>query len=166
MDTFSAVPSIQRFPITVIDFEKLEEFYASEDLDAKIPTVTKIFVGYEKGSGLPVPVQIEVDRIEQEYLENLPTEEEQKQIADGSGSVGEYLNKWRRVNMLLRRNLLLAVIRGLDTESANLLAQEGAQGREILVRLGFIVQSADEEKLEESTTGTENKKEGEGETGE
>lgn len=159
MDTFTAIPSFQRFPIKIVDQERLHDWMESEEIDQPIPTVTKIFVGYEKGSGTPVPVQIEVDQIETEYIENLPTDEESKTL-----SASQYADKWRRVNMLLRRNLLLAVIRGLDPDSANMLAHEDAQGREILERLGWITRrplEQEQEQEQEPEKESENKTEGE-----
>lgn len=159
MDTFTAIPVIQRFPLTVVDEEKLPDFYASENIDEPIPTKTQIFVGYEKGPGTPVPVQIEVDRISTEYADNLPTDDDETNLTPN-----EYADKWRRVNMLLRRNLLLAVIRGLSVESANILAHEDSKGREILARLGWI--SAPNETVASDESATENKAEGEVETGE
>jgi hypothetical protein len=145
MDTFTAVPTIRRFVLKTVDDEKLEDFYNSEDVDAEIPTRTEIYVAYEQGSGCPVPIQIEVDRIRVEYRSELPTDQDRDNM-----SLEEYLNKWRRVNYLLRRNLLLAVVRKLNPDSANVLAMEGADGARILFRCGWIDIDPDEQ--EETTT--------------
>lgn len=159
MDTFTAIPSIVRLPISVIDKTRYDEWLASDDLDSTPPTITQIYVGYSKGAGCPVPVQIEVDGIETEYEAQIPTPEERGE--NSSLSINELVDKWRRANFLLRRNLLLAVIKNLDPDDANVLANEAGGGREILIKLGWV--SAPEE---EQQITVENKEEGEDETGE
>lgn len=151
MDTYSAVPLFQRLPIRIIDREKFDDWMKS-DFSEPMPTIVKVFIGYEKGPGTPTPVAIEVDRIETEYAQNTPTEEDEKTL-----DAYEYTDKWRRVNMILRRNLLCAVIRGLDIEDANILATEDdGPGRQILVNLGWL------QKREITTEEVEeNKEEGE-----
>lgn len=155
MDTYTAIPDITRMPIKVLDLERYDEWLESPDLDAPVPMITRIFVVYGKGPGTPVPIQMEVDQIEAEYSNNIPTDEDRESM-----SANEYLNKWRRVNMLLRRNLLLAVIRGLDQESANVLAAEdengNGEGRRILEQRGWI-ESREElrKRLEEVNIETE-----------
>lgn len=139
MDTFTAVPTIRRFVLKTVDAEKLEDFYNSEDINAEIPTKTEICVAFEQGSGCPVPIQIEVDRIRVEYRSEIPTDQDRDSM-----TLEEYLNKWRRVNYLLRRNLLLAIVRNLDPESANVLAAEDADGARILFRTGWIDVDPDE----------------------
>lgn len=143
MDTFTATPSIVRLPITVLDVEKYEDWMQNGDLESPPPTITRLFVCYEKGPGTPVPVQIEIDQIEQEYTDHSPTDEDFANL-----SAAEYVTKWRRVNMLLRRNMLLNVVRGLDPDSANVLAHEDGAGREILQRLGWIQLPEEAEKAE------------------
>lgn len=152
METFTAIPSIRRFPLTVVDVEKLDAWMASDDVDAPIPTITKIFVGYERGPGTPVPVQIEVDQLDAEHQGQIPTDEDRTNL-----SIAEYLNKWRRANMLLRRNLLQAVVRNLDVESANALAKDDdGPGFQLLVQLGWLEPKATDDDAE-----SENKEEGE-----
>lgn len=153
MDTFAASPAFFRVPIEVLDLERVKEWEQSEDLTAPPPTKVQIFVVYIKGPGTPVPVQIEVDNIETEYAAEVPTEEDYNTL-----SANQYSDKWRRCNMLLRRNLLLAIVRGLDPDSANILAHEdNKDGRELLVRGGWI---APRPELETDEV-VENKEEGE-----
>lgn len=167
MDTYSAVPSFQRLPIRIIDKTKLEDWMNSPiENNEPIPTIVKIFVGYEKGDGCPVPVAVEVDRIETEYTLNQPSAEEINTL-----SAMEFNDKWRRVNMLLRRNLLLAVIRDFEPDDANHLAtDEEGPGYQILVRLGWLesneaIAERRRQRELESESETENKEEGEAETG-
>ena len=162
MDTFTAVPRIRRFVVTVVDQEKLPAFYESTDINEPIPTKTQILIGYEKGPGCPATIVMEVDGIETEYETLLPNREELgTEETPGTLTTNEYYDKLRRANMLLRRNLLLAVIRGLDLESANVLANEDAQGNTMLIQLGWIPDRSVPAEKEE-----ENKEEGEGVTGE
>lgn len=140
MDTFTAVPSIMRLPITVIDREKYAEWLESEDLtvDSNPPTVTKIFIAYAKGPGTPVPVQIEVDKLTSEYVRQAPTEQDRIEM-----DALDYYDKANRSAMLFRRNLLLAVVRGLDPDDANVLAHDENAGRLILERLGYLRSQAE-----------------------
>lgn len=155
MDSYTAIPDITRMPIEVVDQEKLAEWYDNPNLDAPVPTITKIFVCYGKGPGTPVPIQIEVDKVETEYVDNLPDDADREKLTPA-----QYYDKSRRVDMLLRRNLLLAVIKGMDADSANVLAKEdNGKGREILVKLGWLM----ERSLDK--TESENEQEGEGVTG-
>lgn len=140
---FTAVPDIMRVPLKVLDVEKYDEWLTNEDLDAPIPMITRIFVVYCKGPGTPVPIQIEIDRIETEYEEALPTTEEATTL-----SAFQYVDKHSRVDMLLRRNLLLAVVKGLDSDSANVLAQKiDGDGHELLRRAGWLRTRAETDAL-------------------
>lgn len=124
MDTFTAIPRFQRLPIRVLNLEKYDEWLNSDPaLNLEMPFITKIFIVYEKGIGCPVPVQIEVDQLDVDYRAAIPTDEERETL-----SSVEYITKWRRANTLLRRNLMLAVVKGMDMESANILASEDDNG--------------------------------------
>ena len=160
MDTFTAIPSFIRMPITVLDMEKYGEWLQSDITeDDKPPMMTRIFIVWTKGPGTPVPVQIEVDQIETEYTQNQPTEADSENM-----SVLEYYDKWRRVNMLLRRNLLSTVVEGLGMDNANYLAADDeGDGRKILEKAGWVQKR---EEVTEVTEDSENEKEGEGEIGE
>lgn len=155
MDTFTAIPSITRLPITILDTEKYQEWLNSPDFDAPVPTKVQVFLCYRKDNGaIPVPVQIEIDRIDTEYTQERP--ELDAEVTP------ELIDKWRRVNMALRRNLLLAVVRGLGEDDANILATETmGEGHKLLIKLGWLPDRTNED-VEE----TENKEEGEGEIGE
>ena len=157
LDIFSAVPSFRRLAINVLDIEKLDEWLQSNTDDAgQPPRITKVFLAYEKGPGTPVPVQIEVDKIDTEYHLNRPTDEESTSL-----SIFEYADKWRRVNMLLRRNLLLAVVRNLDPDDANILATDpDGEGYRILVQLGYLderIPIADQTETETEEEATDDK---------
>jgi hypothetical protein len=162
VDTFTAIPSFRRVPINVIDKIRIDEWMNSPlpeegEEETPIPTITQIFIVYTKGPGTPVPVQIEVDRIETEYSQSLPSDEDEKNL-----TTFEYSDKWRRVNMLLRRNLLLAVVDKLDVDDANVLAQaDDGEGRIILERAGWLTK-----RILEENKDVENKEEGEDVTGE
>lgn len=152
-----------RMPITVLDMEKYGEWLQSEITENdKPPTITQIFVVWTKGPGTPVPVQIEVDQIETEYTQNQPTEADRENL-----TVLEYYDKWRRVNMLLRRNLLSAVVNGLGMDNANYLASDDdGPGRKILEKAGWLAVREEMPVDETEDESTENEKEGEGEIGE
>lgn len=161
MDTFSAVPAFRRLPITIIDRAKYSEWLNSPiEANEPVPTITEIFIGYEKGGSTPTTVQIEVDKIDTEYTQNLPTEEDQATMTQF-----ELGDKWRRVNILLRRNLLLAVIRGLDVDDASNMATDKpdgslGDGHKILIMLGWLEpRPLDNQEAEETVV--ENKEEGE-----
>lgn len=163
MDTFSAVPAFRRLPITIIDRSRYNEWLNSPiEQNLPVPTITEIFIGYEKGGSTPTTVQVEVDKVDTEYSQNLPTDEEQKTLTPF-----ELGDKWRRLNMLLRRNLLLAVIRGLDVDDASNLATDKpdgslGDGHKILVMLGWLEsRPLDKEEEVESEHDMENKEEGE-----
>lgn len=152
MNTFTAVPAIRRVPLKVIDSSRFDEWLDSPiENNEPVPTITKIFVCYERGDGTPVPVQIEVDQINREYREAIPTDEARETM-----SVQEYIDTWRRVNMSLRRNLLLAVVKNLEPDDANnLAATDDGDGNKLLVELGWVqarVLDADEA-ADEADTG-------------
>jgi hypothetical protein len=164
MDSFTAIPGIRRLPITIIDKEKYDEWLNSPDLDAPVPTKVQVFVCYEKGPGTPVPVQIEIDKIDTEYSLNIPTEASTEGI-----SWQERADMWRKVNMSLRRNLLLAVVRGLDVDDANVLAtsdENNGEGYKILCVLGWLTPREEPTQEEEQESVAEHEEEGEDVTGE
>lgn len=166
METFSAVPSFIRMPITVLDREKLEDWIENGALDSSPPTITKIFIVYTQGPGTPVPVQFEVDKIEDEYQDQIPTTEDQTNL-----TAREYIAKWRRANTLLRRNLLLAICPKLDPDDANILAHEDPKtlscfGRIILERAGWIAPQTTDETTDEEEVETKGEVERVDETGE
>lgn len=158
VEVFTAVPSETRLVLNVVDESRYSDWLASENLDEPIPTVSKIFVMYAKGPGCPVPVQIEIDQIETDYIAACPTEEDEKTL-----TMNQIADKYRRANLLLRRNLLLATVKGLDIDSANAMCADGAGGREILVSRGWL---AEQPTQAETESDSENKEEGEDVTGE
>lgn len=135
MDTYTAVPRIQRIVVKSLDLTKfdIETAELDEKGDVILPTITKIYIGYESGVGCPVIVAMEVARIEAEYRENYPSLEDREVI-----STAEYLMKARRANHLLRRNLLCHVVKDLPQEDADVLCNDDADGLKILVRLGYM----------------------------
>lgn len=163
MDTvFNAVPRIQRIPLRVIDVEAIDPNNTEVE---ETPTKTQIFIGYEKGPGCPVPIALEVDRIQDEYEEEYPSSEERTTMG-----LSKYVTRARRANTLLRRNLLLAVIRDLDITQADILAATdddgNGEGVRILRRLGWMDTPIETETDTETDTATvENTEEGEVEKG-
>lgn len=143
-----------RLPITVLDVEKYHSWLNDESLtvDSNPPMITKVFVAYSKGPGTPVPVQIEIDQIITEYLGLVPTDTDKETLSDN-----QYYDKSNRANMLFRRNMLLAVVRGMDEDSANVLAHDSGAGRVILERLGYLRPEEDTEVEDNDDMGEDQK---------
>ena len=122
-------------------------------------TETREFWGYVAGPGSPDPIVIEVDNINDEYDENYPTVENRNDMSDM-----RYLARARRANLLRYRDLLLAVIPGLQEVDANTLASPESDGLKILEELGYY-KPAVFDPNDNTESESENKEEGEDETG-
>lgn len=156
METFDAIPRFVKSRVRIVDPALDLEAWASSDTE-ELPTKIQTVVMYRRGPGCPVPVELEVDRILTEYNKEYPD----RSLIGTEYTLNEYVDKVRRVNTLLRRNLLLAVSHKLDMELANILAHDDSHGRELLVRAEWLGE------VEESTVNAaENKTEGNDETGE
>lgn len=88
--------------------------------------------GYKKGPGCPVSVAIEVDEALATVEENEPNAEDEQALAPR-----RYLARLLYAERTLRREMLQAVIPGLTSEDANLLASDGGPWQDILVELGW-----------------------------
>lgn len=88
--------------------------------------------GYKKGPACPLTVAIEVDEALAAVDENEPTDEDRAAL-----SPRRYLAKLMYAERVLRREMLQAVIPGLATEDANLLAADGGPWQDILIELGW-----------------------------
>lgn len=102
--------------------------YAVERADGE----TVMLAGYHKGPTCPVPVNIEVDRVWAEWEAGQPTEDERESMHSRA-----MLAKINMVARVLHRDLLVAVIPGLEHDEANVLAADGGQWESILGELGW-----------------------------
>ena len=104
--------------------------YAIERADGK----TVMLAGYHKGATCPVPVAIEVDRAWEEWEASQPTEDERESMRPRA-----LLTRVNMVTRVLRRELLIAVIPGLEMDAANVLAADDGAWESILAELGWWV---------------------------
>lgn len=148
VQTFRAVPETKKFEIEILDPEKDDG-----------STIKKIIVGYVRGPGCPVPVAIEIDRINAEYDREFPSPEQRNEMTSF-----EYFHAAKRADLISRRDFLAAVILGAhpDDDYINLLAADNAGGVEILTELGWYSAAVSEEEKEAD----EDKGEGKNGTGE
>lgn len=129
--------------------------------DYSLPTRRRAYIGYVKGPGTPVPVEIGVNRIHSEYEQNYPSPDEQAVM-----NTNEVYYRLKRANDILRRDWLCEVVRGLEVEVADSLVIDGTSDR-ILRALSWMDavapisnESNSEDVVEEKS---EAEKEGEGE---
>lgn len=93
---------------------------------------TVALAGYVRGAGCPISVEIEVEGAWAEWSEDSPTNDDHASL-----TAHRYLAKTNRAERLLRRNLLCAVIPGLATEAADVLAADAGPWEAVLVELGW-----------------------------
>lgn len=93
---------------------------------------TTMLNGYVKGAGCPISVEIEVENAWAEWSEDSPSDD-----ARATMTPQRYLAAAMRAERLIRRNLLCAVIPGLDRASADVLASDGGPWEQLLVELGW-----------------------------
>jgi hypothetical protein len=93
---------------------------------------TAALAGYRRGAGCPISVEIEVEGAYAEYSEDRPSDEDQ-----ASMTTERYVAIAMRAARLLRRNLLCAVLPGLDRQVADVLAADGGPWESILVELDW-----------------------------
>lgn len=142
MEVFRAVPQVKKITIEIVDMDRLD----IDDLDSdeanglvedyKLPTKRVSYIGYVKGPGCPVPVEIGVARVHAEYNEEFPTEED----AASMTSSRRYYS-YKRSNINLLRDWLMEVVRKLPQEVADSLLYDdngASDGNRILVALGWI----------------------------
>lgn len=161
MEVFRAVPQVKKITIEVVDDEKLDinDLAPGDTLaeEYSLPTKRVAFIGYVKGGGTPVPVEIGVNRIHAEYDDNYPSGEE---IADMTTNQQYY--RMKRANDLLRRDWLCEVVRGLDAEVADSLiltapGQRYSDGERILMALGWMDEPVPMPKSDDNEEATEDK---------
>lgn len=102
---------------------------------------TVALAGYKKGPSCPVPILIGVDEALATLSENEPEADERERLTSS-----RYLARLNYAERTLRREMLQAVIPGLSTEDANILAGDGGPWKEMLVELGW--RHPDEAELE------------------
>lgn len=102
--------------------------YAIERADGE----TVMLAGYHKGPTCPVPVNIEVDAAFEVWEAAQPTPDERKAMKPRA-----FIAQANRAELIWRRDMLCAVIPGLEHDEANVLAAEGGQWEAILVELGW-----------------------------
>lgn len=113
----------------VPDFKKYEfEFPERGDPEK---TFIQNLVGYVRGPGCPVPIMIETEQAWAIWEEGRPSEAE---LRDASLSKMAEVVAAERV---LRRELLCAVLPGLEPDEANYLCNDDGPWREILSELGW-----------------------------
>lgn len=93
---------------------------------------TVSLAGYKRGPGCPISVEIEVEGAWAEWSEDTPTADERSSLTPH-----RYLAKTMRAERMLRRNLLLAALPGLDQTVADVLSNDGGPWESILVDLGW-----------------------------
>lgn len=86
-----------------------------------------VLQGYKAGDACPIWVTIEVQAATDRYQESIEA------IADGEKRLGKYLQP----HLEQRRDILLAVVRGLTEHEASIMAAEGGDWQPILVELGW-----------------------------
>jgi hypothetical protein len=102
--------------------------YALETPDGETVTLA----GYRRGAGCPISVEIEVESAWAEWSEDSPSGQQQAEL-----TTHRYLAATMRAERLLRRNLLLAVLPGLEQKAADMLAVDQGPWESILVELGW-----------------------------
>ncbi len=86
-----------------------------------------VLQGYKAGDACPIWVTIEVQAATDRYQEAVEA------IADGEKRLGKYLQP----HLEQRRDILVAVMRGLTEQEASIMAAEGGDWQPILVELGW-----------------------------
>jgi hypothetical protein len=86
-----------------------------------------VLTGYVAGDRCPVPVSIEVQAAVDAYNAIITAIDPQKPD----------LTAYRRAQLTQRRDILLAVLRGLTHEEADVMAADGGDWQDILVELGW-----------------------------
>lgn len=99
---------------------------------------TVTLAGYRRGPGCPITIEIEVEGAWAEWSEDSPTDEDRAALTSH-----RYLAKTMRAERLLRRNLLCAVIPGLDQRVADVVAADGGPWEGILAELGWWQKAGD-----------------------
>lgn len=117
--------------------------YELEDEGGEVVTLA----GYKKGPGCPISILIAVDDALAELAENEPTDEERPTFTTnddgteitvpGTLPIRRYLAKAQTAERTLRREMLQAVIPGLTTAQANVIASDDGPWKDILVELGW-----------------------------
>lgn len=102
--------------------------YALETPDGETTTLA----GYKKGTGCPISVEIETEAAWATWSEDSPTDEDRATL-----TTHRYLAKTMRAERMLRRDLLCAVIPGLQREAADVLAGDAGPWETILSELGW-----------------------------
>lgn len=87
---------------------------------------------YPKGAGCPISVLIDVEEAHAEWNETIPGDDERTAMKPR-----RYIARLNRAELILRRDILCAVIPGLTPEQAGVLATEGGPWRDVLVSLGW-----------------------------
>lgn len=99
-------------------------------------TINKEFWGYHRGAGCPLPIVIDIDRIEADYEDEYPSKEERSTL-----SQSRYFAKARRANLIRYRDTLVTVVQGLEEDDANILIttddDSNSPGLDALVFLGW-----------------------------
>lgn len=93
---------------------------------------TVALAGYCKGPTCPVPVAIEVERAWAEWEAASPTAQDAAAMKPHA-----YLSAMNAAERMLRRDILAAVIPGLDMDAANVLAADEGEWETILSELGW-----------------------------
>jgi len=103
---------------------------------------TLALAGYIKGPSCPVPVSIEIERAWAEWEAGQPSVEERDAMNPHA-----YLATMNAAERILRRDLLMAAIPGLDADQANVLAADGGEWESILGELGWwgVAEDMDED---------------------
>jgi len=94
---------------------------------------TVALAGYHKGPTCPIPVAIEVDAAYETWESAQPTPEERQKLKPRA-----FLALANRTELVFRRDLLCAVIPGLEMDAANALCCDGGQYEQILTELGWL----------------------------
>lgn len=108
---------------------------------------TVALAGYCKGPSCPVPVAIEVERAWADWEAAQPDAD-----ARATMKPHAYLAAVNGAERLLRRELLVAVIPGLDMDAANVLAADDGEWEAILAELGWWTVTAAEDDADPEAT--------------
>lgn len=108
---------------------------------------TVALAGYCKGPSCPVPVAIEVERAWADWEAVQPDAD-----ARATMKPHAYLAAVNGAERMLRRDLLIAVILGLDMDAANVLAADDGEWEAILAELGWWTVSAAEDGADPEAT--------------
>jgi len=111
---------------------------------------TVALAGYHKGPTCPVPVAIEVEAAWASWEAARPTADDLASMKPHA-----YLAAVNVAERLLRRDLLTAVIPGLEMDQANVLAADGGAWEATLGELGWWDVVADEDADPEATAPAE-----------